>query len=403
MTRFRIALSLLKDRVPVFVMASSLKSTQPIPAAIAASIRIIGDQFAIHGTFVECKENDSGHINTTYLVTYENTDGSQQRYILQRINDNVFKTPQAVMRNVECVTRHINGKVLRVKKGMGGQTLNLYPSRDGRFSVKGPHGGVWRCYNYIEGCRTYDVVENARQAYQAALAFGSFQDLVSDLPPCEIEETIPDFHHTPKRFQRLMDVAKADELGRLASVRAEFEMICEREAITGTLIDLMQQGKIPVRITHNDTKINNVMIDAETDVAVCVIDLDTVMPGLSLYDFGDLVRSAVSPAEEDQQNLSRVCVRMPIYEALVAGYLEAAGNFLNDLEVDHLAFSGKLIALEVGIRFLTDYLEGDVYFKTQREGHNLDRCRTQLALVKEIEKHEATMQDFARRAQAARA
>jgi Phosphotransferase enzyme family len=383
-------------------MAPSLDSTKSVSAAIADSIRNIGDQFAIHGTFVDCKENDTGHINTTYLVAYENPDGSRQRYILQRINDNVFKSPLAVMRNVECVTRHINGKVLRVKKDMGGQTLNLYPSRDGRFWVKGPKGGIWRCYNFIEGCRTYDVVENALQAYQAAHAFGSFQDLVSDLPAREIEETIPDFHHTAKRFQRLMAVAKADSLGRLASVRAEFDMICERESMTGLLIDFMQQGKIPVRITHNDTKINNVMIDTETDAAVCVIDLDTVMPGLSLYDFGDLVRSAVSPAEEDEQDLSLVCVRMPIYEALVEGYLDAAGNFLNELEVDHLAFSGKLIALEVGIRFLTDYLEGDVYFKTHREGHNLDRCRTQLALVRAIEEQEASMVDFARKARAAR-
>jgi hypothetical protein len=384
-------------------MPKSHDSTKSVCSVVADSIRNIGDQFAIHGTFVGCKENDSGHINTTYLVTYENTDGSRQRYILQRINDNVFKTPQAVMRNVECVTRHINGKVLRVKKDMGGQTLNLYPSRDGHFWVQGSDGGIWRCYNFIEGCRTYDVVENERQAYQAAHAFGSFQCLVSDLPAREIEETIPEFHHTAKRFQRLMDVAKVDSLGRLAAVRAEFAMICEREGMTGVLIDLMQRGKIPMRITHNDTKINNVMIDAETDVAVCVIDLDTVMPGLSLYDFGDLVRSAVSPAAEDEQDLSRVCVRMPIYKALVEGYLDAAGSFLNDIEVEHLTFSGKLIALEVGIRFLTDYLEGDVYFKTQREGHNLDRCRTQLALVRAIEQQETQMLELVRTARAARA
>jgi len=240
-------------------------------------------------------------------------------------------------------------------------------------------------------------VENTRQAYQAARAFGSFQDLVSDLPASELEETIPGFHDTPQRFQRLLQVAEDDPLGRLESVRSDFEFIKARQGMTGVLLNLHQEGKIPERVTHNDTKINNVMIDTETDAAVCVIDLDTVMPGLSLYDFGDLVRSAVSPAEEDERDLSKVQMRMPIYEALVEGYLDAAGDFLNDVEVEHLAFSGKLITLEIGIRFLTDYLEGDVYFKPQREQHNLDRARTQLTLVARIEEQEEAMVKFAQK------
>jgi hypothetical protein len=241
------------------------------------------------------------------------------------------------------------------------------------------------------------VVENTRQAYQAARAFGSFQDLVSDLAASNLEETIPDFHHTPKRLEKLLEVAAADPKGRLASVREEFDFIRERAGITGILLQLCKEGKIPVRVTHNDTKINNVMIDKETDEAVCVIDLDTVMPGLSLYDFGDLVRTATSPAEEDETDLTKVQMRMPMFEALVEGYLDSAGDFINDVEVDHLAFSGKLITLEIGIRFLTDYLEGDVYFKTYREHHNLDRCRTQLMLVKRIEEQEEAMVKFARK------
>jgi hypothetical protein len=378
-------------------MVPTITPIKDVTAEVLAAISHIGNQFAIQGEFVEGHEIQSGHINTTYMATYESPDGSRHRYILQRINQNVFKNPLAVMRNVECVTRHINWKVLRVKKDLGGQTLNLYPGRGGRFWVEGPNGGIWRCYNYIEGCQTYDVVENTRQAYQAARAFGSFQDLVSDLPPEELEETIPDFHHTPRRYQRLMEVAAADPRGRLASVREEFEFIQQREGITGALLQLHAEGKIPTRVTHNDTKINNVMIDSETDEAVCVIDLDTVMPGLSLYDFGDLLRTATSPAEEDETDLSKVQMRMPMYEALVEGYLDSAGDFINDIEVDHLAFSGKLITLEIGIRFLTDYLEGDVYFKTHREHHNLDRCRTQLELVKRIEEQEEAMIKFARK------
>ena len=378
-------------------MVTNPSPTKQVSAEVLAAISHIGNQFAIQGEFRDGHEIESGHINTTFLATYELTDGTLQRYILQRINQNVFKKPLAVMRNVECVTRHINWKVLRVKKDLGGQTLNLYPGRGGRFWVEGPNGGIWRCYNFIEGCQTYDVVENTRQAYQAARAFGSFQDLVSDLAASNLEETIPDFHHTPKRLEKLLEVAAADPKGRLASVREEFDFIRERAGITGILLQLCEEGKIPVRVTHNDTKINNVMIDKETDEAVCVIDLDTVMPGLSLYDFGDLVRTATSPAEEDETDLTKVQMRMPMFEALVEGYLDSAGDFINDVEVDHLAFSGKLITLEIGIRFLTDYLEGDVYFKTYREHHNLDRCRTQLMLVKRIEEQEEAMVKFARK------
>jgi hypothetical protein len=375
------------------VPTTSVRSADPHQQRVIAGI---GDAFAIGGTFVHGEEIESGHINSTYRAAYLLPDGSQQRYILQRINDHVFKDPLAVMRNVERVTRHINDKVLRVKKDLGGQTLQLYPARDGRFWAQGPGGGIWRCYNCIEGCLTYDVVENTRQAYQAGRAFGAFQDLVSDLPANEIHETIPDFHDTRKRFARLMEVAAADPFGRLESVRREFEFITARESLAGRLLELHEAGKIPLRVTHNDTKINNVMIDAATDEAVCVIDLDTVMPGLSLYDFGDLVRSATSPAAEDETDLSKVEMRMPMFEALTEGFLSTAGGFLNEVEIEHLAFAGKLLTFEVGIRFLTDFLEGDTYFKTHRPGQNLDRCRTQLALVASIEAQEDAMRRFVR-------
>lgn len=378
-------------------MSTKTSQIHPVDAKEQEAIAAIGDQFAIEGEFVLGEEIRSGHINSTYRATYETADGSRGRYILQRINQNVFKNPQAVMRNVECVTRHINWKVLRVKKDLGGQTLSLYPGRGGRCWVGGPSGGIWRCYNCIEGCHTYDIVENTRQAFQAARAFGSFQDLVSDLPVDEIEETIPDFHHTRKRFDRLMEVAAADPQGRLASAAEEFGFIRERESIVDYLLGMQAEGSMPLRITHNDTKINNVMIDEETDGAVCVIDLDTVMPGLALYDFGDMVRSATSPAAEDEPDLSKVQMRMPFFEALAEGYLDAAGSFLTESEVENLPFSGKLITLEIGIRFLTDFLEGDVYFKTQRDGHNLDRCRTQLKLVERIEEEYQAMDKFVRK------
>ena len=381
-------------------MTPSSSSTSPVRHVepdLREVIAKIADQFAIEGEFVEGEEIQSGHINATFRASFEAGDGSIQRYILQRINEKVFKDPMAVMRNVECVTRHINWKVLRVKKDLGGQTLNLYPGRGGKFWVFGPGGGVWRCYNNIEGCHTYDVVENTRQAYQAARAFGSFQDLISDLPPEEIEDTIPFFHDTRKRFDRLMEVADMDPCGRAGSVASELEFIRAREADVDRVLKGLANGSIPQRITHNDTKINNVMIDGETDEAVCVIDLDTVMPGSVLYDFGDLVRTAVSPAAEDERDLSKVQMRLPMFEALVEGYLDSAKDFLNDVEVDLLAFSSKLITLEIGIRFLTDHLEGDVYFKTKRADHNLDRCRTQLTLVERIEEQLPAMDRFVKK------
>lgn len=381
-------------------MIPSSSSTSPVrhvEPEIRETIAQISDQFAIEGDFVEGEEIQSGHINSTYRASFETSDGSINRYILQRINEKVFTDPMAVMRNVECVTRHINWKVLRVKKDLGGQTLNLYPGRGGKFWVSGLNGGVWRCYNNIEGCHTYDVVESTRQAYQAARAFGSFQDLISDLPPEEIEETIPFFHDTRKRFDRLMEVAEEDPHGRAGSVSAELEFVKAREGDVDKVLKGIADGSIPQRITHNDTKINNVMIDGETDEAVCVIDLDTVMPGSVLYDFGDLVRTAVSPAAEDEQDLSKVEMRLPMFEALVEGYLDSAKDFLNESEISLLAFSAKLITLEIGIRFLTDHLEGDVYFRTHRPDHNLDRCRTQLTLVERIEEQLPAMENFVKK------
>ncbi|MEO5712279.1 MAG: aminoglycoside phosphotransferase family protein [Luteolibacter sp.] len=354
----------------------------------------IGDRFAVEGDFIESEEIPTGHINTTYRASYQQGDGSIRRYIIQAINRRVFKDPYAVMRNVETVTRHINARVLRMKHDASGQTLNLFPARNGRSWVEDEQGTIWRCYNFIEGCVTYDIVENARQAYQAAFAFGAFQDLVSDLDAGLIAETIQDFHNTPKRFFRLLDVAAEDPHQRLESVRVEFDFILKREALTKLLIDLANSGQIPTRVTHNDTKINNVMIDAKTDEAVCVIDLDTVMPGLALYDFGDLVRSATNPAAEDEQDLSKVKMEMPLFEALVEGYLDAAADFLMPAEVENLVNSGKLITLELAIRFLTDHLEGDIYFKTHRPNHNLDRCRTQLRLLESMEEQEVEMQAF---------
>lgn len=383
-------------------MTAPSTSIRPADPHDQARVAAIASQFEIEGSFILGEEIDSGHINSTYRVTFRRRDTGQRRYILQSINLRVFKDYRAVMRNVETVTRHIKSRVAHLGRDQAGRTLNLIPARGGETWIEDAKGSVWRCYNFIEGCVTYDVVANTRQAYQAARAFGSFQDLVSDLDASLLAATIPDFHDTRQRLERLLVAASADPHRRLGAVRNEFEFIRHRESLAGLLIDLAGAGQLPTRVTHNDTKINNVMFEAASDEAVCVIDLDTVMPGLALHDFGDLVRSATSPAAEDETDLSKVELRMPVFEALVEGYFDAAGGFLTPAEIEHLVDAGKLMTLEVAIRFLTDYLEGDLYFKTHRPAQNLDRCRTQLKLLGRLEEKEREMRMFVDKVRRAR-
>ena len=356
----------------------------------------IGDLFAIEGEFVTGKEIPSGHINTTYKATYRKSDGTEDSYILQRINDYVFKDPKAVMRNVEKVTRHINWKVLRRLKDSAGQTLNLYPARGGRNYIDIPGDGIWRCYNYLAGTHTYDVVENTRQAYQAGFAFGSFQDLISDMNPDDIVETIPGFHHTRNRFNRLMEVAELDPQGRLSTCLPELEFIKAREQDVDRLLNLQERGVLPTRITHNDTKINNVLIDAATGKGICVIDLDTVMPGLSAYDFGDSIRFGAATAAEDERDLSRMEMSLERFRIFTRGYVRSCPG-LTQKELELLPLGAKTMTMECGVRFLTDYLEGDPYFKVSRPNHNLIRCRTQLKLVECIEQELPAMEQYVKR------
>ncbi len=364
---------------------------------LAARIAHIGDQFAISGDFLYGEELCNGHINTTYRACYRGENGQDERYILQRINDYVFKNPAQVMKNVEKVTRHIRWKTMR-RRSAAGQVLTLYPARGGRNYINLPEeGGMWRCYNNIEGTHTYDVVENTRQAYQAGYAFGSFQELISDMNPEDLYESIPDFHNTPKRYRDLCASAAADVTGRAANCRAELELLAEWSPQFGKLIELQAQQLLPTRITHNDTKINNVMLDEETDDAVCVIDLDTVMPGLALYDFGDMVRTATCVASEDEKDLSVVKMEMPFFESLAEGYLDAAHSFLTKAEIELLAFAGWLITTEIGIRFLTDYLDGDKYFRVEYPEHNLVRARNQLELAQSIQDKLPAMERYIQR------
>jgi hypothetical protein len=349
----------------------------------------IASLFDIRGEFYDAAPYGSGHINDTFCATYRHGDKSVQ-FIHQRLNTSIFKNPRAVMENILRVTQHIKGKI-EGHVDPAKNVLTLVPSRGGEFFSFDSEGGCWRTYEFIQGAKTYDVVGNPHQAFQAAKAFGEFQMQLVDLPAPRLHDTIPDFHHTPKRFSNLEKAIEADSANRARSAKRDIEFALKRKGMTGRLVDLQAKGEIPERITHNDTKFNNVMLDDETGEAVCVIDLDTVMPGQALYDFGDMVRTTTCSTAEDERDLSKVEMSMPMYEGLLRGYLETAGPFLTKAEKENLAFSGRLITFEIGIRFLTDYLMGDTYFKVHRPDQNLDRARAQFKLVESIERQEEAM------------
>ncbi len=346
--------------------------------------------FAIDGEFAGASPYGSGHINDSYSVLFQ-YNGAQPRYLLQRINHNIFKNPAGLMQNIERVTAHLAAQ-LSDRPDRNRRVLTLIPTRKGGVLHIDAEGYYWRAYRFIDCATSYNAVESADQAFQAAKAFGEFQKMLADLPSPRLYDTIPDFHHTPKRFAALEQAIAADVAGRVASTGPEIEFALARKTLTRVLID----AGLPERVTHNDTKINNVLLDDATGEGTCVIDLDTVMPGLAAYDFGDLVRTATCPAPEDERDLSKVNMEFSLFEALARGYMSTACGFLTAAEKDSLAHAGKLITFEISIRFLTDYLSGDTYFKVHRDGHNLDRCRSQFKLLESLEQQESRMTELLR-------
>jgi len=357
----------------------------------------ISKKFQIYGEILHAETLKIGHINETYTATYDQ-GGTRVRYIHQKINRNVFKNSAALMKNVMRVTTHIRKKLeARASRDVTRRSLIVIPTREGKSFYQNGDKEVWRTFVFVEGVETYEAVQSPQQAYQAGRAFGEFQHLLVDLPGDRLFETIPGFHNTRKRFAALQQAIQSDHFNRAKDARPEIDFALKREPIVDVILGDMAKGKIPERITHNDTKFNNVMMDVLTGEAMCIVDLDTVMPGCALYDFGDMVRTTTSPTLEDEPDLSKVKMQMPMFKKLAEGYLSSAGQFLTKAEKAHIAFSGKLITFEIGIRFLTDFLSGDTYFRIHRSGHNLDRCRTQFKLVESIERQEGAMQKFADR------
>ena len=342
--------------------------------------------FSLNGEFVEYEQNTNGHINSTFILTF-NEDGVKKKYILQKISTEIFKNPEGLMNNIVGVTKHIRQKSEALNIPWSDRcTLTFLPAIDGKYFYLDEENNCWRVYEFIDNVYTCNTIENLDDFYNAGVAFGEFQNLLSDYDSSTLVETIPNFHNTVSRFADFKKAIDENLSGRLANVTDEVEFAIAREKDAHVLVDLIADGKLPIRVTHNDTKLNNILFDNTNNKGICIIDLDTVMPGLSLYDFGDSIRFGANTAAEDEKDLSKVSLSLPLYEAYVKGYLSSAKDALTDLEKELLPFGAKLMTYECGIRFLMDYLNGDKYFHTDYDEHNLVRARTQFALVADIEK-----------------
>ena len=340
----------------------------------------------------EAERYGAGHINDTFAVWAAD---HSRRWILQRINTDTFTDPAGLMENVTGVTSYLRREILARGGDPDRETLNVVPTREGKPYYTDCEGGAWRAYLFVEGTVCLQKVENERDFYTAAETFGNFQNQLAGYPAATLHETIARFHDTPNRYANFEKALAADVMGRAREIGPEIAFIRAREADCHVLMDQLAAGVLPLRVTHNDTKLNNVLIDQATGKGICVIDLDTVMPGLSAYDFGDSIRFGANDCAEDEPDQSKVHFSLHLYEVFARGYLAAAGRAMSEAERRSLPWGAKLMTLECGIRFLTDYLEGDHYFKISRPAQNLDRARTQFTLVEGMEREFDAMTQLA--------
>lgn len=355
----------------------------------------IAERFAIEGEIGSIEAHGNGHINDTFLVTCRLAEGKTRRYILQRMNQEVFKNPKELMENVTGVTTFLQNKIRENGGDPEREALNVILLKDGGSYWQEEDNTFWRVYRFVEGADSLDVVERPEEFYESAVAFGQFQKLLADYPAESLHETIPNFHNTIDRVEKFKKAVEADVMKRAADVREEIQFVLDREADCHVLCDMLAAGEIPLRVTHNDTKLNNIMLDHETGKGICVIDLDTVMPGSALYDYGDSIRFGANTGAEDEKDLSKISCDLELFSLYTKGFIEGCGGSLTEKEIRMLPMGAKLMTLECGMRFLTDYLEGDHYFKIHRPEHNLDRTRTQFRMVKDMEDKWEKMQEIA--------
>ncbi len=353
-------------------------------------------QFTLPETLLGAVRYGQGHINDTYCVVCQPQEGDAIRYILQRINSNVFPDPHALMENFVGITSFLKEKITAVGGDPARETLGLVPTKDGKPYYTDGQGQVWRLMPFVENTVCYQTA--TPELFEAsARAFGRFQNLLQEYTAQTLNETIVKFHDTKNRFDKFCQAVKQDAMGRAASVQAEIQFVMDREADCSVAVNALAEGKLPLRVTHNDTKLNNILIDRQTGEGICIIDLDTTMPGLSINDFGDSIRFGANHCKEDEQDLSKVFLDMDLYTAYTRGFLEGTKNCLTEAELEYLPWGARLMTLECGIRFLTDYLEGDHYFRIHYPQQNLDRTRTQFKLVKDMEEHFQEMSDVVRK------
>lgn len=340
---------------------------------------------AQNGSLVESSPYGNGHINDTFLLRCKTPDNREKKFILQRMNHNIFKNPPQLMENVVHVTQYLRKTILSQGGDPDRETLNVLQTRDGADWFQDSSQNYWRVFPFIEHSVCLEKVESAKDFYDSAVAFGNFQKQLADFPVEILHETIPNFHNTASRFADFQKAVSEGDQTHIALAQAEIAFALERQEETSVLINLLAEGALPLRVTHNDTKLNNILFDADTHKALCIIDLDTVMPGLSLYDFGDSIRFGASTGAEDETDLTKVELDLTLFEAFTKGYLEGCAGRLTAKETELLPMGAKLMTYECGIRFLADFLTGDHYFKIHRDHHNLDRARTQFKLVADME------------------
>ena len=380
--RTKVVAATFKNDAGIF--GAALLGLQEENSKMKSKDQLICEKFNIKGRFVSSTPYGSGHINDTKLVVSRNGD-KEYMYILQRINTNVFKNPVGLMNNFTSVTEYLADII----KANGGdttrETLNVVRATDGKHHIIDEDGNFWRMLYFVKDSLSYDKVEKPEQFYDSAVAFGNFQYMLRDYPADKLVETIPNFHNTPDRLRLFREAVKADACGRVASVKEEIDFVNAREEFANTLENARKEGKLPLRVTHNDTKLNNILFDERNGKALCIVDLDTIMPGYSVNDFGDSIRFGATTALEDEADLSKVNFDISLYELYVKGFVEGANGGLTEYELDLLPIGAMMMTFECGTRFLTDYLNGDTYFKVSRPGHNLDRARNQFKLVRDME------------------
>lgn len=347
--------------------------------------------FGLKGEILSEEQITDGHINLTYVIEIDDS-GTVTKYLIQQINTYVFKNTDALMSNIQSVTAYLQKIISENGGDADRESLRVYKTTDDKPYYTDENGKVWRCYNFITDSHSLQSITDPQAFCESAKAFGKFQCMLADYPIDTLFETIPNFHNTKSRFADFKKALKDDISGRASNAKEETAFVLERESDCSILVDMLEKGELPLRVTHNDTKLNNVLFDNVSGEGVCVVDLDTVMPGLSLYDFGDSIRFGANTAAEDEKDVSKVSLSLEYFEAYTKGYLSSAGSSLTKKEIEYLPFSAKLMTLECGMRFLADYFNGDIYFKTEYPEHNLVRCRTQFALVADIEKKFPQMQ-----------